>query len=112
MHCVYVNITTTFHVKLTNYCMKRSALWKYISKMFPTVHAAIIAINEAIDQKVAADTMAALNNPSACLVNLDDDYMEEYQTLLFEAKETKAENAHNKVYSFKIRFFFIITLTC
>ena len=61
------------------------------------VHAAIIAINEAVDQQVAADTMAALNNPSALLVNLEQEYMEDYQTMLYEAKENKAEIARNKV---------------
>lgn len=62
-----------------------------------TVHAAIIAINEAIDQKVAADTFAALQNPAAALVNLQGVAIEEYQDMLFSAKQIKAENARNKV---------------
>ncbi|XP_025077670.1 ras GTPase-activating-like protein IQGAP1 isoform X2 [Pomacea canaliculata] len=61
------------------------------------LHAAIIAINEAIDQKVAADTFAALQNPAAALVNLQGVAIEEYQDMLFSAKQIKAENARNKM---------------
>ncbi|XP_059176256.1 ras GTPase-activating-like protein IQGAP1 [Physella acuta] len=60
------------------------------------LHAAIIAINEAVDQQVASDTFTALNNPSAMLVNLDPGSQQQYQLALFEAKAVKAENARNK----------------
>ncbi|RUS77832.1 hypothetical protein EGW08_014406 [Elysia chlorotica] len=60
------------------------------------LHAAIIAINEAIDQKIAAETYTALQNPSAMLVNLDLGTPEEYQELLYQAKDVKAENARNR----------------
>ncbi|BFY98703.1 hypothetical protein BsWGS_01743 [Bradybaena similaris] len=60
------------------------------------LHAAIIAINEAIDQKVAADTFTALQNPSALLVHLDGSSIEAYQDTLFKAKAIKTENARNK----------------
>lgn len=60
------------------------------------LHAAIIAINEAIDQQVAPETYAALQNPSAMLVNLELGTPEEYQEYLFHAKDVKAENARNK----------------
>ncbi|XP_012941932.1 ras GTPase-activating-like protein IQGAP1 isoform X2 [Aplysia californica] len=60
------------------------------------LHAAIIAINEAVDQQVAADTYTAMQNPSAMLVNLDSENVEQYQQLLYEAKNVKAENAKNK----------------
>ena len=61
------------------------------------VHAAIIAINEAIDQQVAEETFSALQNPSAMLVNLDSEVMQQLQDQLFTAKHIKAENARNKV---------------
>ena len=61
------------------------------------VHAAIIAINEAIDQQVAEETFNALQNPSAMLVNLDSEVMQQLQDQLFTAKHVKAENARNKV---------------
>nr|KAI8756299.1 ras GTPase-activating-like protein IQGAP1 isoform X2 [Biomphalaria glabrata] len=60
------------------------------------LHAAIIAINEAIDQQVAADTYSKLQNPSAMLINLDSASQEEYQEALYAAKAIKAENARNK----------------
>ncbi|CAG2216723.1 unnamed protein product [Mytilus edulis] len=61
------------------------------------LHAAIIAINEAIDNDNAEETMAALQNPSALLAQLHGESAEKYQTLLFAAKETKAEAARNRV---------------
>ncbi|GFS24828.1 Ras GTPase-activating protein nGAP-like isoform X6, partial [Elysia marginata] len=60
------------------------------------LHAAIIAINEAIDQQIAPDTYTALQNPSAMLVNLQLGTPEEYQEYLYNAKDVKAENARNK----------------
>lgn len=60
------------------------------------LHAAIIAINEAVDHENAEETMAALQNPSAMLVNLRTDGSEDYQELLFSAKQTKRDIAHNK----------------
>ncbi|KAL3866731.1 hypothetical protein ACJMK2_044012 [Sinanodonta woodiana] len=60
------------------------------------LHAAIIAINEAVENGNASETMAALRNPAAMLVNLMEETTEEYQTLLHEARATKAENARNK----------------
>ncbi|KAH9500962.1 Ras GTPase-activating-like protein iqgap1 [Bulinus truncatus] len=60
------------------------------------LHAAIIAINEAIDQQVAADTYTAMQNPSAMLIHLDTANIEEYQETLFAAKAIKSENARNK----------------
>ncbi|XP_029657707.1 ras GTPase-activating-like protein IQGAP1 isoform X1 [Octopus sinensis] len=60
------------------------------------LHAAIIAINDAIDRKDAPETMKALQNPAAMLVNCQMDFAETYQTELWEAKQTKAENSRNK----------------
>lgn len=70
------------------------------------MHAAIIAINEAIDQQVAADTFTALKNPSAMLVHLDAAIVNEYQDVLFQAKAVKSENARNKVTMMSYLFFF------
>ncbi|XP_048258787.1 ras GTPase-activating-like protein IQGAP1 isoform X2 [Haliotis rufescens] len=60
------------------------------------LHAAIIAINEAIDKQNAPDTMSALQNPSAMLVSLDTASMDSYQQLLYDAKQTKMENSRNR----------------
>lgn len=64
-----------------------------------SVHAAIIAINEAIDKEEAEETMKALRNPSAMLLNLADDLPENYQVTMYEAKKTKADIARNKVHA-------------
>lgn len=61
------------------------------------LHAAIIAINEAIETQNATEIMTALGNPSANMIGLDKTLSEDYSKLLFEAKQTKTENAKNKV---------------
>lgn len=70
------------------------SLWR-----FP-VHAAVIAINEAIDRQVPADTLMAMKNPNAMLINLDDQLESTYQDTLYRAKQDKMENAKNRVDQF------------
>lgn len=57
------------------------------------MHAAVIAINDAIEHQVADSTLEALRNPSAHLVDVTSDYAEDYQSALFQAKNTKASQA-------------------
>ncbi|XP_045673127.1 ras GTPase-activating-like protein IQGAP3 isoform X3 [Phyllostomus hastatus] len=59
------------------------------------VHAAILAINEAVERGVVEDTLAALQNPSALLGNLREPLAAIYQELLAQAKMEKAANARN-----------------
>uniref|UniRef100_A0A8P0PJU9 IQ motif containing GTPase activating protein 3 n=1 Tax=Canis lupus familiaris TaxID=9615 RepID=A0A8P0PJU9_CANLF len=54
------------------------------------VHAAVLAINEAVERGVVKDTLAALQNPSALLVNLQEPLAPIYQELLAQAKAEKA----------------------
>ncbi|KFW87108.1 Ras GTPase-activating-like IQGAP1, partial [Manacus vitellinus] len=61
------------------------------------LHAAVIAINEAIDRQVPADTLMAMKNPNAMLINLDDQLESTYQDTLYRAKQDKMENAKNRV---------------
>ncbi|NWU28937.1 IQGA1 protein, partial [Dyaphorophyia castanea] len=61
------------------------------------LHAAVIAINEAIDRQVPADTLTAMKNPNAMLINLDDRLETTYQATLYRAKQDKMENAKNRV---------------
>lgn len=63
----------------------------------PSVHAAVIAINEAVDRRVPADTFTALRNPNAMLVNLDEVLASTYQDVLYQAKQNKMANAKNRV---------------
>uniref|UniRef100_A0A8C0HKL9 IQ motif containing GTPase activating protein 1 n=1 Tax=Buteo japonicus TaxID=224669 RepID=A0A8C0HKL9_9AVES len=60
------------------------------------LHAAVIAINEAIDHQVPADTLMAMKNPNAMLINLDDQLESTYQDTLYRAKQDKMENAKNR----------------
>ncbi|NXX50986.1 IQGA1 protein, partial [Tricholaema leucomelas] len=63
------------------------------------LHAAVIAINEAIDRRVPADTLVAMKNPNAMLINLDDHLEFTYQDTLYRAKQDKMENAKNRIAS-------------
>ncbi|XP_066094279.1 ras GTPase-activating-like protein IQGAP1 [Saccopteryx bilineata] len=60
------------------------------------LHAAVIAINEAVDRRIPADTFAALKNPNAMLVNLEEPLAPTYQDVLYRAKQDKMTNAKNR----------------
>lgn len=61
------------------------------------LHAAVMAINEAISHKVPEETMKALTNPNAVLSNIENKLAQDYQEKLFEAKKIKQErNAGGK----------------
>ena len=62
------------------------------------VHAAILAINEAVDHGIAADTLAAMNNPAAGLLKIASGHAERYQSCLAAAKAEKASKATPKVH--------------
>ncbi|XP_064449809.1 ras GTPase-activating-like protein IQGAP3 isoform X3 [Mirounga angustirostris] len=61
-----------------------------------SVHAAVLAINEAVERGVVEDTLAALQNPSALLVNLREPLAAIYQELLAQAKAEKAASAQTR----------------
>ncbi|MED6245378.1 Ras GTPase-activating-like protein iqgap1 [Ataeniobius toweri] len=60
------------------------------------LHAAVIAINEAIDQGVPEGTLAALQNPNAMLVHLDPDSAQEYHDTLYRAKGEKVASSRKR----------------
>ncbi|XP_042640877.1 ras GTPase-activating-like protein IQGAP3 [Tyto alba] len=60
------------------------------------VHAAVLAINEAVDRGVVAQTMGALRNPSAMLLDLREGLAGAYQEMLHRAKLEKGSNARNR----------------
>lgn len=62
-----------------------------------SVHAAVIAINEAIDQGVPEGTLAAMQNPNAMLVNLDGSSARDYHDTLYRAKGEKVANSRKRV---------------
>uniref|UniRef100_A0A673CJ08 IQ motif containing GTPase activating protein 2 n=1 Tax=Sphaeramia orbicularis TaxID=375764 RepID=A0A673CJ08_9TELE len=55
------------------------------------LHAAVIAINEAVDRGQASVTMGALNNPNAMLRNILETLAQDYQDKLSQAKARKIE---------------------
>lgn len=63
----------------------------------PPVHAAVLAINEAVDRGVVAQTMETLHNPHAMLVGLREELAGAYQEVLHQAKLEKGSNARNRV---------------
>nr|XP_009665959.1 PREDICTED: ras GTPase-activating-like protein IQGAP3 [Struthio camelus australis] len=60
------------------------------------VHAAVLAINKAVERGVVEQTMEALRNPSAMLLNLREPVAAVYQEVLYQAKLQKASNARNR----------------
>ncbi|MED6284264.1 Ras GTPase-activating-like protein iqgap1, partial [Characodon lateralis] len=60
------------------------------------LHAAVIAINEAIDQGVPEGTLAALQNPNAMLVHLDPDSAQKYHDTLYRAKGEKVASSRKR----------------
>uniref|UniRef100_A0A8C3IPP0 IQ motif containing GTPase activating protein 3 n=1 Tax=Chrysemys picta bellii TaxID=8478 RepID=A0A8C3IPP0_CHRPI len=60
------------------------------------VHAAVLAINEAVERGVVEQTMAALHNPSAMLLHLRENLAAVYQEMLYQVKMEKAGNARNR----------------
>ncbi|XP_021105110.1 ras GTPase-activating-like protein IQGAP3 isoform X2 [Heterocephalus glaber] len=59
------------------------------------VHAAVLAINEAVERGVVEVTFTALQNPSALLGNLREPLAALYQELLAQAKVEKAADARS-----------------
>ncbi|NWR08119.1 IQGA2 protein, partial [Paradoxornis webbianus] len=60
------------------------------------LHAAVIAINEAVEKGIAEQTMVTLRNPNAMLLNVDEELAQDYQNELFDAKRKKQSNARLK----------------
>ncbi|XP_071994239.1 ras GTPase-activating-like protein IQGAP2 isoform X1 [Engystomops pustulosus] len=60
------------------------------------LHAAVIAINEALDKGVAGQTMVAMRNPNALLLNVQEGFDQQYHDELYQAKKIKEDNAKLK----------------
>lgn len=65
----------------------------------PLVHAAVIAINEAVDRGQASVTMGALNNPNAMLRNTQEALAQDYQDTLSQTKARKQNQSAGRVRS-------------
>uniref|UniRef100_A0A3B4WMY9 IQ motif containing GTPase activating protein 2 n=1 Tax=Seriola lalandi dorsalis TaxID=1841481 RepID=A0A3B4WMY9_SERLL len=60
------------------------------------LHAAVIAINEAVDRGQASVTMGALNNLNAMLRNIQEDLAQDYQDTLSKAKARKQDQSSGR----------------
>uniref|UniRef100_A0A8C1G787 IQ motif containing GTPase activating protein 1 n=1 Tax=Cyprinus carpio TaxID=7962 RepID=A0A8C1G787_CYPCA len=60
------------------------------------LHAAVIAINDAIDHGVPEGTLAAMRNPNAMLLQLDASAAQQYQDTLFQAKTEKVASSRKR----------------
>ncbi|KAM9446448.1 ras GTPase-activating-like protein IQGAP2 [Clarias gariepinus] len=60
------------------------------------LHAAVIAINEAIDKGQAEGTMSALHNPNAMLRNTNEELAQDYQHILSQSKRKKEKLASGR----------------
>lgn len=63
------------------------------------MHAAVIAINEAVDRGQASVTMGALNNPNAMLRNVKEALAQDYQDTLSQTKARKMNQSSGRVRS-------------
>lgn len=61
------------------------------------VHAAVFAINEAVDKGEAAVTIGTLKNPNAMLRNTGEELAQDYQDTLSRAKASKELQASGRV---------------
>ncbi|KAL0979273.1 hypothetical protein UPYG_G00183070 [Umbra pygmaea] len=60
------------------------------------LHAAVFAINEAVDKGQAPVTMAALKNPNAMLRNPEEELAQDYQDTLSRAKARKEDQSSGR----------------
>ncbi|XP_073536254.1 ras GTPase-activating-like protein IQGAP2 isoform X3 [Phyllobates terribilis] len=60
------------------------------------LHAAVIAINEAVDKGAASQTMVTMRNPNAMLLNVAEGFDQQYHDELYQAKKIKEDNAKLK----------------
>ena len=57
------------------------------------MHAAILAVNDALEKEISSELFAALSNPNTCLKNLEVENADRYQNSLYQAKKSKADAA-------------------
>lgn len=63
-----------------------------------TMHAAILAVNEALEKESSSETFTALRNPNTCIKRLEEENAERYQVFLCQAKRNKAAAALSEVH--------------
>ncbi|XP_038137117.1 ras GTPase-activating-like protein IQGAP3 [Cyprinodon tularosa] len=82
-----------YGIQMPAFCKIGGILANELSVDEAAVHAAVVAINEAVDRGDVSITAAALRNPAALLSDLQEALMSIYQEMLKQAKMRKAEQA-------------------
>uniref|UniRef100_A0A8C6P415 IQ motif containing GTPase activating protein 2 n=1 Tax=Nothobranchius furzeri TaxID=105023 RepID=A0A8C6P415_NOTFU len=72
------------------------------------LHAAVIAINEAIEKGQTSITMTALSNPNAMLRNAQEALAPGYQDTLSQAKARKRDQSSGRVRSLNVYIFNVV----
>ncbi|XP_075397308.1 ras GTPase-activating-like protein IQGAP2 [Tenrec ecaudatus] len=85
-----------YGIQMPSFSKIGGILAKELSVDEAALHAAVIAINEAIEKGIPDQTIVTLRNPNAVLTLVDDDLAQDYQKELWEAKKRKEENAKLK----------------
>jgi hypothetical protein len=70
------------------------------------LHAAILAINDAIDKKILDLMLTSLKLDDAHLFSVVDDYINFYHQNMYELKVNKSFQARNKVKNFLITLYY------
>ena len=76
------------------------------------MHAAILAVNEALEKESSTETLAALRNPNTCLVKVEGDNAERYQNILIKAKRDKAAKAQVRIVQVQLLMIVVLSGAC
>ena len=76
------------------------------------MHAAILAVNEALEKESSTETLAALRNPNTCLVKVEGDNAERYQNILIKAKRDKAAKAQVRTVQVQLLMMVVLSGAC
>ena len=57
--------------------------------VLPSVHAAVMMINQAIEKQDSHELSASMGNPAAMLTKVESGSVERYLPVLYEAKQAK-----------------------
>ena len=81
-----------YNIKMPAFGKINGILTEHLTQDEAAIHAAIMAVNEAIDRQVTMETISTLRNPAVQVTDwLRDELSDTYQTNLFEKKQIKSQ---------------------
>ena len=82
-----------YNIKMPAFGKINGILTEHLTQDEAAIHAAIMAVNEAIDKQDTQETMSTLRNPAVQVTDwLRDELSDTYQTDLFQKKQLKSQN--------------------